>query len=91
MTRAAGHFQDGLVKQFLDDAQNSDSGTIVTIEQGTHQPEDTTGGGFKLHFTGRDQNGKAFHFYVQQLNDGALYIPTITYMGKGGLVTCNSN
>jgi hypothetical protein len=38
---------------------------IVTIEQGVHQPEEITRGGFKLHFMDRDNSGVAFHFYIK--------------------------
>jgi len=72
---ATGSFSP-LAQQMLTDAKNT-GGSVVTIEQGTHQAEDTSGGGFKLHFTLR-HNGKAFHCYVGQKNSGELYVTQIT-------------
>jgi len=81
-----GHFNDQWVIKLFNDAQNIHGGGEVRIEQGTHQPE-LYQNGFKLHFTGRDVDGYAFHFYVIQLNDGRLFIHEITYMSNGNQVT----
>lgn len=74
-----GHFAGQWVRNFLSIATDPYHDDDITIEQGTHQVEDTTGGGFCLHFTGRDNYGYAFHFYVVQDNGGALIITKITY------------
>jgi hypothetical protein len=52
----------------------------VTIKQGTHQPENATGGGYMLHFDAHSsRNGKCFHLYVGQLPSGAVTITSIAY------------
>jgi hypothetical protein len=85
---ATGHFNDNWVRKLLMDAQDiHDEINIVTIEQGTHQPEDHNNG-FKLHFTGRDADGVAFHFYVTQANNQP-HICSITYKENGQIVTCH--
>jgi hypothetical protein len=79
----------GWVKQFIKDAKDIENKVrVVTIEQGTHQPEDLPSGGFTLHFTGRDADQVAFHFYVKQLPTGALRIFEITYMDNGKKIPC---
>jgi hypothetical protein len=80
---AKGHFNDPWVKEFIDVAMDPFSKKIVTVEQGTHQTEDTVGGGYCLHFTGRDQYGYAMHFYIQQSRTGQPQIIEITYMENG--------
>jgi hypothetical protein len=89
---AEGHFQDKWAKKFMNDARAiHDKTRVVTIEQGAHQPEDCVGGGFKLHFTGRDADGFAFHFYITQLPDGTPHIGEITYKDNGQLKSCLYN
>lgn len=65
---------------FIDIAMDPFNPKVVTIEQGTHQPEANKGGGFKLHFTGRDNAGYAFHFYVQQQPNGTLRVTEMSYV-----------
>lgn len=55
----------------------------ITIDQGTHQAEDRSGGGFKLHFDARRPDNLCFHFYVGQEMDGSLSIVEISYMNGG--------
>lgn len=82
---AKGHFNDQWVKNLLDIATDIHDKRVVNIEQGTHQPEDTpNGGGFCLHFTGRDPDGYAFHFYITQKSDSQAFIFKITY--KDGIL-----
>ncbi|WP_306350794.1 hypothetical protein [Flavobacterium sp. '19STA2R22 D10 B1'] len=76
---ARNHFSDHWVLEFIDIATSSSRTERVTIEQGTHQPEDTRGGGFCLHFTGRDNYNYAFHFYIIQNLDGTPKIMEISY------------
>lgn len=86
---AKDHYHDQWTTKFFKNAQDiHDSAHVVTIEQGTHQPEDQIGGGFILHFTGRDADGVAFHFYIKQRQNGDPYIFEITYMDNGHLVRC---
>ncbi len=80
---ANGHFRDHWCQEFIKIASDPFDRRVVTIEQGTHQPEDARGGGFKLHFTGRDNGGYAFHFYVRQLMTGALEITEMSYNDRG--------
>jgi len=81
---AAGHFNDPWVRNFIKYAMDPfDKAHVVTVEQGTHQAEDTTGKGFCLHFTGRDADGYALHFYLDQNQDGKPRIFEITYMDHG--------
>lgn len=56
---------------------------VVTIDQGTHQAEDRSSGGFKLHFDARRPDGLCFHFYVGQDSDGSLKLIEISYMNAG--------
>lgn len=56
---------------------------VITIDQGTHQAEDRSSGGFKLHFDARRTDGLCFHFYVGQELDGNLKIIEISYMNAG--------
>lgn len=80
---ARNHFPDKWCKEFIDISMDPFDTREVTIEQGAHQPENTKGGGYKLHFTGRDQYGFAFHFYLKQILSGALEISEISYMDNG--------
>lgn len=43
---ARNHFSDHWVLEFIDIATNPGRVEQVSIEQGSHQPEDLTGGGF---------------------------------------------
>ena len=91
LSDARHKFNDSWVNRFIDAAMDPfDKKSVVTVEQGAHQTEDTRGGGFCLHFTGRDQDGYAFHFYVNQQKNGSPRIFEITYMDKGKLVSCKS-
>ncbi|MBS1629255.1 MAG: hypothetical protein JST27_04265 [Bacteroidetes bacterium] len=80
---ARGHFNDHWCKEFITIACDPFDRRIVTIEQGAHQPENARGGGFKLHFTGRDNGGYAFHFYVRQLMTGQLEVTEMSYNDHG--------
>ena len=80
---AKGHFNDHWCKVFIDVAMDPFSSQTVTIEQGAHQAENMRGGGFCLHFTGRDQDGYAFHFYIDQTHTGQARVFEITYMENG--------
>ena len=53
------------------------------VEQGAHQTENTNGGGFCLHFTGRDEYGDAFHFYIRQKPSGQAEIFEMTFKERG--------
>lgn len=55
----------------------------ITIDQGTHQEEDRSSGGFKLHFDARRPDNKCFHLYVGQALSGELIIIEISYMNGG--------
>ena len=89
LLNADGHFKDEWAAKFIKNAKDSsDKRNVVTIEQGPHQTEDLASGGFKLHFTGRDADDYAFHFYVTQSLDGALHIGEITYKDNGQLMNC---
>ncbi|OJX53977.1 MAG: hypothetical protein BGO88_09900 [Flavobacterium sp. 38-13] len=83
---ARNHFSDHWVLEFIDIATNPGRVEQVSIEQGSHQPEDLTGGGFCLHFTGRDNSGYAFHFYIIQNLDGTPRIIEISYRENGQTV-----
>jgi hypothetical protein len=60
-----------------------DETTEITIDQGTHQEEDRSSGGFKLHFDARRPDNKCFHLYVGQATDAKLEIIEISYMNGG--------
>jgi len=81
--RADNQFSDYWVKEFIAIANNPSSTQTVRIEQGSHQPENLSGGGFCLHFTGRDSDSYAFHFYVIQNSSGYPEIIEITYRDGG--------
>ncbi len=83
--------------QYAHDAFNHDAGvralladaigtvSTVTIDQGTHQEEDRTGGGFKLHFDARrSSDDLCFHMYVGQNTWGGLRIVEVSYNGSAG-------
>jgi hypothetical protein len=58
LSDAKNKFIDPWVNRFIDAAMDPfNKKSVVTVEQGAHQTEDTGGGGFCLHFTGRDQDG----------------------------------
>ena len=57
--------------------------TTIVIDQGTHQEEDRSTGGFKLHFDARDTTSKCYHLYVGQSLNGQLGIIEISYMNGG--------
>lgn len=77
--------RDVWCKNFIEIAMDPFDRKVVTIEQGAHQPENVATGGFKLHFTGRDNGGFAFHFYVKQDNIGRLVVTEMSYMDYGRL------
>lgn len=85
--KAKDNFTDRWVNEFIDIATNSKRSETVTIEQGSHQPEDMKGGGFCLHFTGRDNYGYAFHFYIVQNSSGYPVIFEITYRDGGQTIS----
>jgi len=87
---AHGHFNDQWAARFIDLAIDQ-NGQVVKIEQGSHQAEDMPNDGFCLHFTGRDPDGYAFHFYIQQRNDGTPFIFRITYRDGGQTISDNRN
>lgn len=84
---ARNHFSDHWVLEFIDITVNSNRVEQVSIEQGSHQPEDLKGGGFCLHFTGRDNSGYAFHFYIIQNLDGTPRIIEISYRENKQIVS----
>jgi hypothetical protein len=85
---AQNKFNDQWITKFIGYAMDPfDTQNVVTVEQGTHQVETTKGGGFCLHFTGRDTYGFAFHFYIDQQQNGTPRIFEITYMDRGRLVS----
>lgn len=86
---AQGHFSNVWVKNLIKIAMDPFDPKVVLVEQGTHQVEDTFGGGFCLHFTARDPDGFAFHFYINQSKTGLPQIMQVTYMQKGWPVVCN--
>jgi|SRR5690348_1138673 len=55
----------------------------ITIDQGTHQAEDVSTGGFKLHFDARRPDNLCFHLYVGQENNGELKLTEVSFM-RGG-------
>ena len=84
--RAKGAFSNTWVKKFIDEALSQDP-PMVTIEQGSHQPENLKSGGFCLHFTGRDSDGYAFHFYIIQDSAGNPVIFEVTYRDNGQTIS----
>jgi hypothetical protein len=77
--RASSRFKSSPdANQLLQDVM--DLKQTVTIKQGTHQPEDTSGDGYMLHFDAHSsRNGKCFHLYVGQLSSGAVTITSIAF------------
>jgi hypothetical protein len=80
---AAGHFSHPWVDEILNDALSSQGTHDVIIEQGTHQTESLRSGGFTLHFTMRNDRGRAYHLYVKQRTNGSLYINEVSWMDRG--------
>lgn len=74
---------NGVVKNLLNGMISATD--QVEISQGTHQVEDVTTGGFKLHFDAIPSSGKCFHLYVQQAKAGYLMISEISYRDNGGI------
>jgi hypothetical protein len=74
-------------KQLLDDATGKTK-QLITIKQGTHQPEDVDSGGYMLHFDAHSsRNGKTFHLYIGQLKSGAMTITSIAYQPSKDVTT----
>lgn len=61
----------------------------IRIDQGTHQAEDRTSGGFMLHFDARRPDNLCFHLYVGQDSIGNLRIIEISYMNGGTKVAAH--
>jgi hypothetical protein len=75
--KAKGYFGDEF-EGMITAAEGTEE--VVTIEQGAHQPQNTEAvqgleyrGGFTLHTTVR-WNGKAWHLYLSQAEDGTLQV-----------------
>lgn len=82
---AKPHFNDRWCKEFISIASDPFERRSITIVKATHQPEDTAGGGYKVHFNGKDTYGFEFHFYVKQnfnsvTKQGSNYISEISYI-----------
>lgn len=79
LCRAMSRFKSSAdANQLLLDVVSTDK--TITIKQGTHQPENASLGGYKLHFDAHSsRNGKCFHLYVGQLTSGAVTITSIAY------------
>ncbi|MHC2068791.1 hypothetical protein ACYFX5_15090 [Bremerella sp. T1] len=67
---AKNRFNHPWCQSLIDVSMDPFSRRVFTIEQGAHQTENMRAGGFCLHFTGRDDKGSAFHFYVKQKDNG---------------------
>ena len=80
---AKGRFTHPWVREILDDASLPEGKDDVIIEQGTHQAENLTGGGFTLHFTMRNDRGRAYHLYIKQNDTGSIYINEVSWMDRG--------
>ncbi len=80
---ASNHFKDDWIQEFIAIAMDPFDSRKVTVEQGTHQTENLNGGGFCLHFTGRDWYNTAYHFYVKQRKTGEAYIFEVSYSYRG--------
>ena len=81
---ADGHFQHPWVCEILADANAAQGTHDVVVEQGVHQPEDLYSGGFALHFTIRNDRGRAYHMYVgQEEQSGVLVIKEISWVVRG--------
>ncbi len=84
---ASGHFRHPWVREILADAGGPQGLHDVIIEQGLHQAENLMGGGFTLHFTMRNDRGRAYHLYVKQNDNGSIYINELSFMDRGRLVS----
>jgi hypothetical protein len=80
---AAGHFSHPWVREILDDASSAQGTHDVIVEQGTHQTEDLRSGGYTLHFTMRNDRGRAYHLYIKQRANGGLYINEVSWVDRG--------
>lgn len=80
---AKGQFSHPWVREIIDDASQPQGRHDVVIEQGTHQAENLNGGGFTLHFTMRNDRGRAFHLYIRQRENGSIYIGEVSWMAGG--------
>jgi hypothetical protein len=80
---AAGRFQHPWVREILADAGSAQGVHDVVVEQGIHQPENLRSGGFTLHFTIRNDRGRAYHLYVMQRASGSIYINEISWYDHG--------
>lgn len=80
---AKGRFRHPWVREILDDASLPQGRHDVIIEQGIHQAENLRSGGFTLHFTMRNDRGRAYHLYVSQNDSGSIYINEISWMDRG--------
>ncbi|RUQ32216.1 MAG: hypothetical protein EKK68_06285 [Candidatus Competibacteraceae bacterium] len=76
---AVGHFRDPWVREILEDASSRQGLHDVIVEQGVHQPENLMSGGFTLHFTIRNDRGRAYHLYIKQKDNGTIYINEISF------------
>jgi hypothetical protein len=86
MWAAAGAgFRDRWVREILSDASAAQGVHDVMIEQGTHQPENLRSGGFTLHFTMSNDRGRAYHLYIKQRDNGAIYVNEVSFMRSGHL------
>ncbi len=82
LCESKGHFNGQWVQGFLTIACNPHNAEKVTVEQVTRQAEGIVGGGLCLHFTGRDNYGFVFHFYVVREHSGKLKIFEISYFNN---------
>lgn len=73
---------DGEVNKLLLDAVGTK--VTITVDQGSHQAEDLSTGGFMLHFDARRPDNKCFHLYVGQETTGALKIISASYKASTG-------
>jgi hypothetical protein len=87
LCKAQSSFSDNWVKDLTKIAMDPFDNRTIWIEQGTHQAENLRSGGFCLHFTGRDNYGLAFHFYVKQALNGVPEIFEITFKRNGNFVS----
>lgn len=80
---AKGHFAHPWVREILDDASGPQGKHDVLVEQGIHQVESLRSGGFTLHFTIRNDRGRAYHLYIGQNDKGTIYIKEISWVDRG--------
>lgn len=82
LQKATDHFREPWAVALLQEANGQQAD--VTVEQSTHQPEDTFDlqngkqQGFTLHLTVRNSQARAFHLYIMQYNDGTIFINEIS-------------